>query len=139
MDLVTRIELPCTAARAREELRTLDHYPEWLTIVRCALPDGDAVWRVDLGARVGLIPFTKRLRMRRTVDEADHVRFERHDGPHHSPWILDVTWEAEAQRPEAVFSTLSLHYGGNRWFPGLDLILQREVGRAGPRLRARVQ
>jgi hypothetical protein len=33
---------------------------------------------------------------------------------------------------------MSLHYGGSRWLPLLDMVLAQEIHRAGSRLAARL-
>ncbi|MFI5040607.1 MAG: hypothetical protein ACHQNA_01950 [Acidimicrobiales bacterium] len=146
MDLRAEVELPCTLAAAHGELDELDGYPEWLGIVRStarAAADGDdagPAWWVDLGAGVGPLQRTKRVRMARTAVDRSSIRFERRetDGVEHAPWALSVELEEGVGRETVTFITLSLWYGGTAWVPLLDAVLATEVRRAGRRLVARV-
>lgn len=116
-------------------------YPAWLGIVFGADPapphDGDAgpAWMVDLGAKIGPLPLTKRVRMVRTEQVAPKLaRFERreHDGSTHSDWILVA--EVETARRGAHLA-VRLHYGGAGRLPGIDAILREEMRKAGGRLQ----
>jgi hypothetical protein len=120
-------------------VRDLGGYPAWLGIVHQAVPAGDgdpqAAWLVDLGARLGPVRRSKRVRMVRVVDDAPELaRFERieGDGRSHSPWVLTARIEgADGSR-----LTMHLHYGGRAWLPLVELALRDEIRRAGPRLSA---
>ena len=115
----------------------LGTYPDWLGIVRAAEPDAAEAWRVDIGARIGPLARTKRLRMIRTEHVAPTTaRFERreHDGADHSPWILSATL---APHDRGTHVTMHLSYGGGFAVPGLDRLLGIEVQRALPRLQRR--
>lgn len=146
MDLRATATLPCTAERARTELEVLDHYPAWLTIVQSVRPaqadssDPGPAWWVDLGARIGPLRRTKRVRMARTAGGPDHVRFDRRqiDGRAHSAWVLEAQWEEEPGGAAATFLTVSLHYGGSTPVPLLEAVLGREVRKAADRLTGRV-
>jgi hypothetical protein len=123
------------------QVRDLGGYPAWLGVVHRAVavsggdPDGAAAWLVDLGARLGPVRRSKRVRMVRVVDDAPQlVRFERveADGRSHSPWVLTVRIEgADGSR-----LTMHLHYGGRAWLPLVELALRDEIRRGGPRLAA---
>jgi hypothetical protein len=122
------------------QVRDLGGYPAWLGVVHRAVavgggdPDG-AAWLVDLGARLGPVRRSKRVRMVRVVDAAPELaRFERveADGRSHSPWVLTARIEgAEGSR-----LTMHLHYGGRAWLPLVELALRDQIRRAGPRLAA---
>ena len=139
MDLHADVTAPCPIARVHDELAELDGYPTWLGIIRAVTRDGDG-WVVELAAALGPLRRSKRVRMVRTIDQPDHVRFERResDGSEHPPWILDVTLAERDGSEAATFTSVSLHYGGAAWVPGLDLLLGAEVRRAGPRLIQRL-
>src|SRR5437588_12327420 len=57
-----------TPKRLYEEVANLGNYPDWLSIVHRVepAPGDDEAWLVDIGARVGFVTRTKRLRMVRT-------------------------------------------------------------------------
>ena len=116
----------------------LSTYPQWFSIVDRAAPDAqqEAVWNVELAARVGPFRTAKRVRMQRTtLDVARrHVRFERveADGAAHSAWLLAATVDDADE--VGCRLTMRLHYGGVGWVPGLDLLLREEAKRAGGRL-----
>lgn len=143
MDVDAAAELPVPITRAYASLADLGTYPAWLGIVQAAVPadpaDGDAgpAWWVDLGARLGPLRRTKRVRMVRTdATEPRRVRFERveHDGRAHADWIL--TGELEPRGEAACHLAMHLHYGGSRTLPIADVVLAREIRRAGGRLAA---
>ncbi len=93
MDVRFEVDLACPREVAFAELEDLRGCSGWLGFVRRVEPDGDG-WFVDVGARLGLLVSTKRVRMVRTVhDPPSHLRFERieRDGRVHSPWVLDAT------------------------------------------------
>ena len=137
-------DLTCDAGpdALRAVVADLGTYPDWLEIVASADPlppgqEGSPAWSVVLRAQLGPLRRSKRLRMVRTVDDAQHIRFERRerDGRSHSPWTLDA-----AIRPDGDGATLtmSLHYGGSLWIPVLDRLLADEIERSRPRLVARL-
>lgn len=143
MDVDAAAELPVPVTLAYAALADLSTYPRWLGIVQGAVPaepiEGDAgpAWWVDLGARLGPLRRTKRVRMARTdAAEPLRVRFERveHDGRTHADWILTgaLTPRGEA----ACHLAMQLHYSGTRALPVADLVLAAEIRRAGGRLAA---
>jgi hypothetical protein len=126
------------------EVADLGTYTEWLGIVFGAEPsaphEGDPgpAWMVDLGAKIGPIPLTKKVRMVRTEHVAPKlVRFERKedDGSDHSAWVL--TAEVEVADGGSVL-TVTVHYGGAGRLPGIDSILREEIRKGGGRLQARL-
>lgn len=136
-----RSVLPVSADRAYGAVRDLATYPAWLRIVQSVAPaaarpdDGGPAWLVDLGARLGPLRRTKRVRMVRTTDDPGaRVCFERveQDGREHSEWTLRA--ELESAGPAGTSLTMHLHYGGSAWLPGLDLILAQEVRAGAARL-----
>lgn len=143
MDLTGTAELTAAPGRVFAEVGDLGGYPSWLGIVHFAEPadpDGDPgpAWTVDLGARIGPVHQTKRVRMVR-VEHAppERVRFERRerDGRQHSAWVL-----AAEVAPSGTGSvlTMRLHYGGAPSLPMLDRLLQEEIRRGGERLEHRL-
>lgn len=143
MDLTASTTLDAAPARVFAEVADLATYPHWLGIVHAAVPEppGDEAapaWSVEIGARLGPLRRTKRVRMVRVVcDERAAVRFERMevDGREHSPWVLRADLRAAGA---GTALTMHLHYGGSAWLPGLDLVLGQEVRRAGARLQSRL-
>jgi len=89
---------------------------------------------VEMGASVGPLRRTKRLRMVRRVNEAERIVFQRRetDGSSDHEWLLTV--DLVPDEPELRTNVnVALHYGGTLP-PLVDRILAVEVGRAGPRL-----
>ena len=126
------------------EVADLGTYPDWLGIVFGAEPspahDGDPgpAWMVDLGAKIGPIPITKKVRMVRTrFLPPKLVQFERmeHDDSKHSDWVL--TAEVEVSDGGSTL-TVRAHYGGAGRLPGIDSILRDEIRKGGGRLQARL-
>jgi hypothetical protein len=127
-------------------IEDLGRCPEWLSFVLSAQPaaaaqgDPGPAWQVDLGARVGPIRRSKRVRMVRATpvegNRDGEVRFERCevDGRPHSEWVLTVVLEPAADGGTDV--TGELLYGGRAWLPGLDVLVARELRAAGSRLAA---
>ena len=145
MDFTARASLHCPPERVFEEVADLSGYPEWLGMVQQAEPapphpdDAGPAWAVELGARLGPITPTKRVRMVRTEWTAPaHARFERaeHDGREHNPWVLAADVEPDGQGSRL---TMHLHYGGGFNLPFVEQLLKEEVARAGERLEARLQ
>ena len=144
LDLRAAAELPCPLEVARAELETLDGYPHWLGIVLAvegAPPAPDDVgpaWWVELGGRIGVVRKTKRVRMVRTVEGPDRIRFERSelDGRAHNEWVLEA--QLEPRGADRTDLEMAVHYGGDRRIPVLDAVLRAEVRKAGRRLVARV-
>lgn len=144
MDLEGTTSLNAPPDTVFAEVADLGTYTGWLGIVFGAEPspphEGDAgpAWLVDLGAKIGPIPLTKKVRMVRTEHVAPKlVRFERkeHDGSDHSAWVL--TAEVEVADGGSVL-TVSVHYGGAGRLPGVDSILRDEIRKGGGRLQARL-
>ena len=144
MDLDGTASLDAPPERVFAEVADLGTYPGWLGIVHGAEPadphpdDPGPAWAVDLGAKIGPVPLTKRVRMARTEHLAPKlVRFERleHDGTSHSEWIL--TAEVEAAAKGSVL-TVRLHYSGASRLPGVDTILREEIRKGGGRLQRRL-
>jgi hypothetical protein len=135
VDISAEALVPFPVDRVHAEVRDLTTYPRWLSIVRKAVAESTTTWSVHLGAGVGPITRTKRVRMVLVADEPGLVRFERHeeDGRPHSPWVLTARLAAAAA---GTALTVDLHYGGGRWLPLLDVVLAQEVRRAGGRLAA---
>lgn len=135
-------ELPAPADRIADVLRDLANYPDWLDIVRRAEPadaqpgDVGPAWMVTLRAKVGPLARSKRLRMVRTVDAADQLRFERAeiDGRDHAAWILDARLTGD----EPCRVTVELRYEGRLWSAPLEAVLGSQVDDAIPRLRSLV-
>lgn len=136
MKVDAEVRCDASAEAVSALVRRLDTYPEWLglvdRVVECHAGDAPA-WQVDLRGQLGPIRRTKRLRMVRTVDEVDHVRFERRelDGRDHAQWILDARIREE---DSGTLLTMTLRYDGMRWVPLLDRVLAEEIERARPRL-----
>jgi len=138
MDLTASLEAPCAAEQLFELVDDLSTYPQWNGLVHNATrePDNDAAWDVELRARVGPLARSKRLRMIRTVRDADafKVRFERDqaDGRNHSPWVLDA---AIVERDGLSTLTMHLHYGGRLWTGGaLERALAEQITSGRQRL-----
>ena len=140
MDVTADLDAPCPPEVLFEWVSDLGRYPKWLDIVPRAEPVRDAArerpaWSVDLRGRLGPFARSKRLRMERTVCDADAgvARFERAelDGRSHSPWVLtaEVT-----EVPGGSRLTMHLHYGGALWGPVVERLLGEEIERSRPRL-----
>jgi hypothetical protein len=143
MDFAAESRVRAPAAQVWVAVRDLATYPGWFSIVDRAEPSGGAGggddvggWLVDLVGRLGPLKRTKRLRMRRVIDDGDarHVRFERDDGPGHSAWVLDGTVIADRPDDTSCLVLMQLHYGGGLFVPGADLLLRYEARNAGGRL-----
>ena len=140
MDVTGTARLSASADRVFAEIADLTTYPEWLGIVRSVRPDGDA-WSVDIGARIGPLWRTKRVRMvRAEAQPPSLVRFERaeRDGRSHSAWVLTGSVEDDGDDSKTRL-TMHLHYGGSAWLPFVDRVLADEIRRAGRRLDARLR
>jgi len=138
MDVTASLEAPCAAARLFELVDDLSTYPEWNGLVHSADPEPgrDAVWDVQLRARLGPLARSKRLRMVRTArDPENHtVTFERDqaDGKNHSAWVL----VADIVEHEGISTlTMHLHYGGSLWSGGaLERVLAEQITSGRERL-----
>lgn len=144
MDITATLDAPCAPDVLFARVDDLAKYPAWLDIVPRAeavtahAHDEGPAWSVDLRGRLGPFARAKRLRMVRTVHEADrHVRFERreHDGRDHADWVLDAEIAATASGSTL---TMRLHYGGRLWVSALDRLLTDEIERSRPRLLAQL-
>ncbi|HEY4608352.1 MAG TPA: SRPBCC family protein [Ilumatobacteraceae bacterium] len=138
MDLTASLDAPCAAERLFELVDDLSTYPQWNGLVYHATrePGDDAAWDVELRARIGPLARSKRLRMIRTVRDADTftVRFERDqaDGRNHSPWVLDASI---VERDGVSTLTMDLHYGGRLWTGGaLERALAEQITSGRQRL-----
>jgi hypothetical protein len=134
MDLDASLDAPCPPSELFAWVEDLTRYPQWLSIVTRADPDGDGGWVVDLRGRVGPLARSKRLRMARTTLEPERlVVFERaeRDGRHHSPWILRAAVEPA---PGGSHLEMRLHYGGGLWASMLERMLRDEIEQSRARL-----
>lgn len=142
VDVTASLDTGCPPERLRPWIRDLDRYPAWLSIVPRAEREGtaeeSAAWAVELRAKLGPLARSKRLRMVRTVDEPDHVRFERDelDGKEHSAWVLDARIDDVVAGSRL---TMSLHYGGSLGGGVLERLLGDEIESSKPRLRELVE
>ncbi len=150
VDVIATLDAACPVERFGPWIRDLARYPDWLSIVPRAEPeaapaddaaaerDGHPAWAVELRATLGPLARSKRLRMVRTVDDPDHVRFERWelDGRDHSPWVLDARIEPVESGSRL---TMLLHYGGTFGTGLLEKLLRDEIESSKPRLRALVE
>jgi hypothetical protein len=138
MDIDATLDAPCPPADLFAWVDDLARYPQWLSIVTRAEPDGGGGWMVDLRGRVGPLARSKRLRMTRTRLEPEHLAvFERaeRDSRHHSPWILraEVT-----PAPAGSHLEMQLHYGGSLWGAVIERLLRDEIDESRDRLLALV-
>jgi hypothetical protein len=134
MDLDASLDAPCPPAELFAWVDDLSRYPQWLSIVTRAEPEGDGGWLVDLRGRVGPLARSKRLRMTRTGFEPDrYALFERaeRDGRQHSPWVLraEVTPASAGSHLE-----MRLHYGGSLWGAVIERMLRDEIESSRRRL-----
>lgn len=129
VDVHASLDAPCAPTDLFVFVDDLARYPGWIDLVHRAervdpndtleVP-GPAEWQIELRGRIGPLTRSKRLRMQRTVHDADAcvAVFERHevDGRRHSPWVL----RAEVV-PVGAGSALRmhLHYGGALWTGGV--------------------
>jgi hypothetical protein len=138
MDVIASLEAPCPAERLFELIDDLSTYPQWNGLVHSAIaePGGQPVWDVELRARLGPLARSKRLRMVRTVRDAETftATFERDqaDGRNHSPWVLDARI---VERDGLSTLTMRLHYGGSLWTGGaLERVLAEQITSGRERL-----
>jgi hypothetical protein len=138
MDVTASLEAPCAAEQLFDLVDDLSTYPQWNGLVHTASrePGEDPVWDVELRARLGPLARSKRLRMVRTLRDADTftVTFERDqaDGRNHSPWVL----EAGIDEHNGICTlTMRLHYGGSLWTGGaLERVLAEQITSGRERL-----
>lgn len=133
MKYASSVDLAASPAVVHAYVNDLSRYVEWMPLVHSAQPCGESVWDVELRAKVGVFARSKRLRMRKTMDDGVVIVFERDedDGRRHSPWVLRVTLS-----PTATGCTvhMDLAYGGSLWTAGvLDRVLAHHVdaGKSG--------
>ena len=146
MDVHASLEAPCDADVLFGLVDDLSIYPHWIDLVHRAdsLSDGewdvvsDAVWQVELRARIGPLARSKRLRMKRSEHDvvARHVVFTRSeaDSRRHSAWVLtaDVALAANGSA-----LAMHLHYGGGLWTGGvLERALADQITNGRARLAA---
>ncbi len=138
MDVTASLEAPCTAEQLFELVDDLSTYPQWNGLVHSAAAElgGHPAWDVELRARLGPLARSKRLRMVRTVRDAEAftVTFERDqaDGRNHSPWVLSATI---VERDGLSTLTMHLHYGGSLWTGGaLERVLAEQITSGRERL-----
>jgi len=145
VDHRSSITLSAGPDRVFGEVARLDTYPSWLGMVHRAEPcerlpdDPGPAWMVDLGARLGPIRRSKRVRMVRSEARPPKlVRFERRetDGRSHSAWVLTAEVEAAVGGSRL---TMGLYYGGAARLPGVDRLLADEVRRATGKLERRLR
>ncbi len=119
------MEAPCEANRLFALVEQLTQYSQWMPLAHRVVqaeagPDGRPAWDVELRARVGPLARSKRLRMVRTVHDAERgtVTFERdeRDGRQHSIWMLSAT---VVETGAGSRLDMHLHYGGALWTGGL--------------------
>ncbi len=133
MKYASSVDLAAAPATVLPFVNDLSRYVEWMPLVHSAVPVGDSLWDVELRAKVGVFARSKRLRMRKTVDDGVVIVFERDetDGRRHSPWVLRVTVTPTHDGSNV---QMDLAYGGNLWTAGvLDRVLAHQVdeGKAG--------
>ena len=123
------------AAAARGAVADLTTYPSWLTIVRRVGPDGDG-WLVDVGAKVGPLTRTKRVRMVRDGELA-FTRQERDGRDDHGRW--DLVAAVEEVGPASTRLVVTLAYAGSSPLVSLlEPLLRAEAARAIGRLEHRL-
>jgi hypothetical protein len=138
MDVTASLDAPCPGAQLFELVDDLSTYPQWNGLVHSAVaePGADAAWDVQLRARLGPLARSKRLRMVRTLRDAENftVTFERDqaDGRNHSPWVLAAT---VVEHDGVSTLTMHLHYGGSLWTGGaLEKVLAEQITSGRERL-----
>jgi hypothetical protein len=134
VDATFRARIACRVGVVAAAVADLGTYPDWLGIVHAAVPDGELAWLVDLGAGIGPLRRTKRVRMTRRAASDAGARFERdeRDGLTHPAWVLDA--ELQPAGPGETELVMHLHYGGAPQLPLLDVVLGQQAARAGARL-----
>lgn len=146
MDVHASLDAPCSPDELFEFVDDLGRYPAWVDLVHRAdaeqsVDAASPEWQVELRARLGPLARSKRLRMRRTVHDADRhvVVFERHevDGRRHSPWVLRAEVSEHA---DGCSLQMHLHYGGGLWTGGvLERTLADQITNGRERLLALVR
>jgi len=145
VDVTASLDAPCDASRLVSLVDELTDYPAWMPLVHRVEPapagdGGRPRWDVELRARMGPLARSKRLRMERTVHDAEsgRIRFERRedDGRRHAAWVLDATVVDVAGAPgPSSRLEMRLHYGGALWTGGvLERVLADQIVAARARL-----
>lgn len=133
MKYSSSVDVPVASNAVRPFVEDLVAYPAWMPMVHEVAAVGEGVWSVELRAKVGVFARSKKLRMRRTMNEENIIVFERDedDGRQHSPWVMRVSLSPSATGTNV---TIDLSYGGALWTAGiLDRVLASQVdaGKAG--------
>lgn len=133
MKYSSSVDVPVASNSVRPFVEDLVAYPAWMPMVHEVAAVGEGVWSVELRAKVGVFARSKKLRMRRTMNEENIIVFERDedDGRQHSPWVMRVSLSPSATGTNV---TIDLSYGGSLWTAGiLDRVLASQVdaGKAG--------
>jgi len=136
VEITAEVELEAAPELVRPLIRDLDRYPSWLSIVAKAASESEdsSAWAVELRGKVGPLARSKRLRMVRTIDEPEHIRFERRerDGRQHSSWTLDAHVSATSSGSHLV---MVLRYGGGFGGGIVERLLADEIEQSKVRLR----
>lgn len=155
MERTVTANVDASADQVMEALLDLDHYGEWIDVVRrveSAEPaegDDGPAWWVTLRAAVGPLARNKRLRVVRTVDPSrggdgggdnqggGTVTYRRReiDDRDHAAWEMQSS-AAPAESGTAV--TVRLAYGGSLWSGLLDGVLDRAIDAAIAKLGSRL-
>lgn len=133
MNYSSSIDLPYAIEFVRPFVEDLSAYPAWMPMVHTVSVVDEEVWAVELRAKVGVFARSKKLRMRRSMNDENVIVFERDedDGRQHSPWVMRVLLSPTASGTTV---TIDLSYGGTLWTAGiLDRVLASQVdaGKAG--------
>ncbi len=106
---------PPTAVHA--VLRDLTTYQKWMPIVSSVDVDDADHWYVELRVAIGPFARSKRLRMKRTIDDADQLVFSRSESDDRSHASWELRFELNASDNSTTVHA-SLHYEGKMWTPG---------------------
>ena len=133
MNYSSSVDVPVQSDVIRPFVENLSAYPAWMPMVHQVVALSDDVWSVELRAKVGVFARSKALRMRRTMNDANVIVFERDedDNRQHSAWVMRVALGPSVNGTNV---TIDLSYGGTLWTAGiLDRVLASQVdaGKAG--------
>lgn len=133
MNYSSSVDVPFAIDVVRPFVEDLAAYPLWMPMVHNVASVAEDIWTVELRAKVGVFARSKKLRMRRSMNEEKVIVFERDedDGRQHSPWVMRVMLSPSATGTSV---TIDLSYGGTLWTAGiLDRVLASQVdaGKAG--------
>ncbi len=133
MNYSSSVDVPVAIDAVRPFVEDLAAYPTWMPMVHDVVAVDDGAWSVELRAKVGVFARSKKLRMRRTMNEENIIVFERDedDNRQHSPWVMRVSLSPSAMGTNV---TIDLSYGGSLWSAGiLDRVLASQVdaGKSG--------